>query len=79
MVKVKFRVYEEKYCHNCKEVHPHRKHRELFYQPEKEGSEHDVIQDGHAWAVALLDGENRNRRISILRRPWFQYVLRIGE
>ena len=71
MIKVKFRVFVTKLCHKCKAIHEQPTHRYIFFVGE--GTEHDVIQKGHAHAVGILEAESNNLR------PWFQRVIEVSK
>lgn len=60
MFKVKFRVYVDKHCKRCDIIHPHPTHRSISHVAE--GTEHEVIQAGHKFAVALLEQEGDGAR-----------------
>jgi len=70
MTKIKFRVYVNKPCPKCKQIHEQPTHRYIFYVGD--GDVHDVIQAGHAYAVRLLEAEADNLR------PFFQRVIEVG-
>ena len=67
MIKVKFRVYVDRYCKKCKIVHQQPTHRELYHIAE--GNEEGATQFAWRQAVALLNNEANNLR------PLFQYVI----
>jgi hypothetical protein len=69
--KVKFRVFETKKCRKCRRIHPAPTNRVVFHQGT--GTEHDVIQEGHALWVAALQQE-KGRQL----RPYFQYTIPLG-
>lgn len=71
MVKVKFRVYVEKLCHRCKQVHQLPTHRVLFMVDE--GDPTTAIQRTHAKAVALLETESDKLR------PLFQRMIEVSK
>ncbi len=82
MLKVKFRVYVTRRCRVCKKIHPMPTHRALYHQGE--GDVVDVVAQGHANSVALLEGENKRAeehdrksksraRTNLHQRPLYQY------
>jgi hypothetical protein len=80
MYKVKFRVFSERLCRKCKKVHPQPTHRAIYHQ--SDGDEYTVIQEGHALAVTLLEGENKLARKNKKRenlRPYYQYSFEVGK
>ena len=73
--KVKFRVYKVKKHDRCKKIHPVPTHRYIFYQGE--GTEHDVVQNGHGSVLQMLKGEDKKN--GTISRPYFQYTIELGE
>jgi len=71
MTKIKFRVYVNKVCPKCKQVHEQPTHRYIFYVGE--GDPNSVTQDGHAYAVRMLEAEADNLR------PFFQRIIEVSK
>lgn len=72
--KFKFRVFIEKFCRPCKEVHQAPTHRYIFHQTE--GADVDEArQRSHLKVVSMLDKENREeerRKKNQHQRPLWQ-------
>lgn len=76
--KSKFRVFVEKYCRGCKAVHQQPTHRYIFHQAQ--GSADEVRLRAHAYAVALLEQENRaadRKKKNLHQRPLWQYDIEV--
>ena len=66
-VRVKYRVFVNKYCQNCSEIHPHPTTRYITYN--SEGEVKQILQASHKHAAKLLETEGTNCR------PYFQYYV----
>ena len=76
--KSKFRVYIEKYCRGCKETHVQATHRYIFHQAQ--GTADEVRRRAHAFAVSLLEQENRvadKKKKNLHQRPLWQYDIEV--
>ena len=74
--KIKFRVYVEKHCKGCDTVHPQPTHRYIFHQAQ--GTADDVRARAHAFAVNLLDQENKAAGMNSMKhRPLWQYDIEV--
>ena len=79
MFKIKFRVYIDKYCRSCKEVHVQPTHRYIFHQAR--GTVEEVRLRAHTFAVSLLNQENKvadMRNKNQNQRPLYQYDIEVA-
>jgi hypothetical protein len=78
--KFKFRVFVEKYCRGCKEIHVQATHRYVFRQVE--GT--DVDEARHRswlWCVGMLEQENRaadKKKQNLHQRPLWQRDIEVA-